>query len=81
MCKYSLSSAHSTKNRCLFRPKPTADCITFRRRQNHWESEVIQREVPRTSINERTRDRWGLSNDRQSPAIDSHRSSVASPRK
>ncbi|UJR23120.1 hypothetical protein I4U23_026141 [Adineta vaga] len=62
-------------------PKPTTDCITFRRRQNHWESELIQREVPRTSVNERTRDRWGLSNESQVPAADTNRSLVTSPLK
>lgn len=38
--------------------------------QNRWETDVLQREVSRTAINERSWDRWGVSNDTQISSID-----------
>ncbi|CAF1022438.1 unnamed protein product [Adineta steineri] len=59
-------------------PKPSSDCVMFRRRQTQWETEILQREVPRTTVNERARDRPEILNDSQIPSIETNRSTTTS---
>jgi hypothetical protein len=45
--------------------------------QNRWETELLQREVPKTGTIGRTRDHWDTSNDAQIPSVDTNRSMTA----
>ncbi|CAF5177726.1 unnamed protein product, partial [Rotaria sp. Silwood1] len=55
---------------------PLPDSTALRRMQNRWETEILHREVPRTTRTERSHDRWGTSNDEQSPLFDTNRSTT-----
>ncbi|CAF1974790.1 unnamed protein product [Rotaria magnacalcarata] len=44
-------------------PKPLPDNSAIRRMQDRWETEILHRELPRTTLNEGTHNRWGANND------------------
>lgn len=64
-----------------FRPKsaaPLPDSTALRRMQNRWETEISQREVPKTVTSERSRNRWEKTDDTQPSSVDSNGPMTAS---